>query len=174
MKRVSSMIVPGANLGLGYAERLLAGVTAERYARFASPGGVVVKSNHVAFVLGHLSLYPSRIMQFLKLPVGVTAFPSHYEPLFTAGAECRDDPDGKIYPPLPELKTRFFDGYKTAIAGVEAAADEAFDGPNPIEGRSRAMFPTIGAATSFYLVGHVQMHLGQLSAWRRGLGLSPA
>ena len=174
MKRVGSIIAAGAKVGLSYAERLLAGVTPETYARLASPGGVVVKSNHAAFVLGHLSLYPSRIMQFLKMPAGVTAFPPHHAPLFTAGAECQDDADGKIYPPLAELRTQFFEGYEAAIAAVEAAEDEAFDGPNPIEGRSRAMFPTIGAAINFYLMGHVLMHLGQLSAWRRGLGLPPA
>lgn len=174
MKRVSSIIVPGANVGLVYAERLLAGITPETYARFARPGGVMVKSNHAAFALGHLSLYPSRIMQFLKLAPGATAFPPNYESLFASGAECHDDPDGRTYPPLPELKTRFFEGYRAAIAAVEAASDEALDGPNPIEGRSRATFPTIGAATNFYLIGHVQTHLGQLSVWRRGLGLPPA
>jgi hypothetical protein len=38
----------------------------------------------------------------------------------------------------------------------------------------RDLFPTIGAAINFYLIGHVQVHLGQISAWRRGMGLPPA
>ncbi len=174
MGRISAIIVPGARLGQGYAERLLTGVTPEAYTRLARPGGVTVKSNHAAFILGHLSLYPNRIMLFLKQPPGPTAFPPHYEPLFKAGAECQDDPDGRIYPPLPEMQEQFFKGYKTAIDAVESAEDEAFDGPNPIEGRSRELFPTIGAAVNFYLIGHVQLHLGQLSAWRRATGLPPA
>ena len=174
MNRIGSIIAPGAKLGLMYAERLLAEVTGANYARFAQPGGVVVKSNHPAFILGHLSLYPVRIMQNLNLPDGATAVPPGYEALFKFGVECQDDPDGKIYPPLAELKTQFFEGHKAAIAAVESAADEAFDGPNPAEGRLRELFPTIGTALNFYLIGHVQVHLGQFSAWRRAMGLPAA
>ena len=174
MANIGSIIAPGAKLGLMYAERLLAGVTPETYARFARPGGVEVKSNHAAFILGHLSLYPVRTMQYLNLPPGSTAFPPNYESLFKFGVECQDDSDGKVYPPLPELKALFFESYKAAIAAVENSPDEPFGAPNPAEGRLREMFPTVGAALNFYLIGHVQVHLGQFSAWRRGMGLPPA
>ena len=174
MARIGSIIAPGAKLGLMYAERLLAGVTPETYARFARPGGVAVKSNHAAFILGHLSLYPVRTMQYLNLPPGPTVFPPNYESLFKFGVECQDDPDSKVYPPLAELKTLFFESYRAAIAAVENSPDEPFGVPNPAEGRPRELFPTVGAALNFYLIGHVQVHLGQFSAWRRGMGLPPA
>jgi hypothetical protein len=174
MGTVGSYIAPGAKLGLMYTERLLAGVASETYARFARPGGTLVASNHFAFVLGHLSIYPQRVMQHLGLPAGVTAAPSNYDALFKAGVECQDDAEGKIYPPLDELKSRFFDGHRAAIAAVEAAADEAFAAPNPTEGRMRELFPTVGAAVNFYLIGHVQVHMGQISAWRRAMGLPAA
>ncbi len=174
MPGIGSVIAPGAKLGQMYAEQLLAGVTPENCARFAAPGGEMVKSNHAAFVLGHLSLYPIRTMQCLKLPPGSTEYPSQYEALFKAGVDCRDDPAGRIYPPLEELKTLFFEAHKAAIAAVESAPDEAFDAPNPATGRLRELFPTIGAALNFYLIGHVELHLGQLSAWRRAMGLPPA
>jgi hypothetical protein len=157
-----------------YAERLLAGITQESYARFARPGGVEVQSNHPAFILGHLSLYPTRVMQYLKQPVGPTAFPPSYEPLFKFGAECQDDPAGNIYPRFEDMRQFFLDAYRAAIAAVESAPDEAFDAPNPAEGRLREMFPTVGSAINFYLVGHVQVHLGQFSAWRRAMGLPAA
>ncbi len=174
MPRVGSIIAAGAKLAQMYAERLLGGVTQENCARFASPGGVVIKSNHAAFVFGHLSLYPIRTMQCLNLPVGPTQFPASYEALFKFGVECQDDPDGRIYPPLEELRSLFFDAYKVAIAAIESAADEPFDAVNPAEGRLREVLPTVGAALNFYLIGHVQVHLGQLSAWRRAMGLPPA
>jgi hypothetical protein len=174
MGQIGSIIAPGARLGQMYAERLLAGVTPETCARFARPGGVVIKSNHPSFLLGHLSLYPVRTMQYLKLPLGPTAFPPHYESLFKFGVECEDDPEGSKYPPLSELKTLFFESYRAAIEAVEPAPDEAFDVPNPAEGRLRQMFPTVGAALNFYLIGHVQVHLGQFSAWRRAMGMAPA
>lgn len=174
MGRVAQIISAGARLGLMYPERLLAGVTAENYARFARPGGVEIKSNHPAFILGHLALYPGRIMQNLGQPVGPTACPAGYEALFKFGVECQDDVSGSIYPPLDELREKFVTGYGTAIAAVEAAPDEAFDAPNPAEGRLRELFPTVGTAINFYLIGHVQVHLGQFSSWRRAMGLPPA
>lgn len=171
MSRTGSFIAPGAKLGLMYAERLLNGVTQENYARFAAPGGVVIKSNHPAFVLGHLVLYPARVLQQLGLPADKVAAPGGYEALFKAGVECQDDPDGRIYPKLDELKTLFFDYHRAAIAGVEAAPEERFDAPNPAEGRMRELFPTLGGAVNFYLIGHVEVHMGQISAWRRAMGL---
>jgi hypothetical protein len=174
MNRIGSIIAPGAKLGLMYAERLLSEVTDTNHARFARPGGVVIKSNHPAFILGHLSLYPARASQYLHLPTTETAFPPSYEVLFKFGVECQDDPDGTIYPPTAELKRQFFDSYRAAIAAIESAPDEAFDAPNPAEGRLRELFPTIGTALNFYMIGHVQVHLGQFSAWRRMMGMSSA
>jgi hypothetical protein len=174
MATIGSIIVPGAQLSLAYAERLLAGVTQETFARFARPGGVLVKSNHPAFVFGHLSLYPARIMQNLQLPVGATAYPMTYERLFKAGVECQDDTSGTVYPEMRTLMTFFSESYTVAIAAVKSAPEELFALPNPVEGRSRELFPTVGAAVNFYLIGHVQSHLGQLSAWRRAMGLSAA
>lgn len=174
MGTIGSVIAPGAKLGLMYAERLLNGITPDNYAKFAKPGGVTVASNHLAFVLGHLSLYPQRVLQNLGQPIGPTAVPAAYDALFKAGVECQDDPDGKIYPKLDELKARFFDGYRAAIAAVEAAPDDAYAAPNPAEGRLKELFPTVGMAVNFYLIGHVQVHLGQISAWRRAMGLPAA
>lgn len=174
MSRIGSIITPGARLGQAYTQRLLADVTPQTCARFASPGNTIVKSNHPAFILGHLCLYPARIMQNLELDPGTTAFPPQYESLFKFGVECQDDPSGTIYPPLEELSTRFFDSYQAAIAAVEAAEGDVFDKPNPAEGRLRELFPTVGAAINFYLIGHVQVHLGQFSAWRRAMKLKPA
>ena len=174
MSQSSAIIAPGARLSSIYAQRLMTGVTPEMFAKFARPGGVVVKSNHPAFVFGHLSLYPARIMQSLNLPLGATAYPADYEGLFKAGAECQDDPNGTIYPPMKSLMTFFAESYRVAIAAVESASDDVFALPNPVEGRSRELFPTIGAAVNFYLIGHVQNHLGQLSAWRRAMGLPAA
>lgn len=174
MAGVGSIIAPGANLGLMYAERLLKDVTPAMFGRLARPGGVVLQSNHPAFVFGHLCLYPSRVMQNLELPPGVTAFPANYESLFKNGAECQDDPDGKIFPAMNELTALYFDAYRAAIAAVESADDEMFHAPNPAEGRLRDLFPTVGAAVNFYLTGHVQVHFGQISAWRRAMGLPPA
>lgn len=174
MKSIGPVIRASADLSILYAERLLNGVAAAQFGRLASPGGVVVKSNHPAFIFGHLSLYPARVLSHLRLDPGPHAAPAAYEALFKNGVECRDDPGGTIYPPMNELTARFFAGYRAAADAVGQADDERLLAPNPAEGRMRELFPTIGAAVNFYLGGHVQNHLGQMSAWRRATGLPAA
>jgi hypothetical protein len=174
MARIGEILAAAATPGVLSARRLLSGVTPQNYARLARPGGQVVQSNHAAFVLGHLALYPAKVLARLGRPAGPTACPDAWPALFEAGAECRDDADGKLYPPLDELTGRFFAGYEAAMQAVAAADDAALLAPNPTEGRSRELFPTLGAVVAFYLAGHVMNHLGQLSAWRRCIGLPSA
>lgn len=173
MQQIGPMIAASGSVGLNYAERLLTGVTADQFARLARPGGQVVQSNHPAFVFGHLSLYPPRIFQLLGANNPHGPLSGDYERLFKAGIECVDDPDRRIYPPMAELTERFFASHKSAIQVVAAANDADMVKPNPAEGRMRELFPTIGAVLTFFLSGHIQNHLGQMSAWRRAMGLAP-
>lgn len=174
MGQYGAMIAASGSLALVYSERLMAGLTQQNYARFARPGGVELRSNHPAFILGHLCIYPQRILQQLGLVTDAAKVPAAYEPLFKNGVECQDDPQGKIYPPLDEIQGNYFKGYRAAINAVAEASDQKLLELNPLEGRMRELFPTLGAAFTFYLAGHTQSHLGQLSAWRRAQGLAPA
>jgi hypothetical protein len=174
MGQIGQIIASAATPTLLYAERLLVGVTPDMFARLAQPGGAVVRSNHPAFVLGHLSLYPPKILERLSQPAGAAAYPPAYEALFKSGVECQDDPAGTIYPPMKALTKQFFEGYRAARLAIEAAPDDLLCGPNPAEGRMREMFPVLGGMLNFYLTGHAQSHLGQLSAWRRAMGLPAA
>ncbi len=175
MTSIAPIIIAQAKMGLGYAERLVSGVRPDQFARLASPGGETLKSNHPAFVFGHLALYPAKALTLIGRPVPEAAkLSSNYDELFKAGAECRDDADGKLYPPMDEVMRHFTDSYKAAIESISTVDDETLLKPNPNEGRMKELFPTIGAAVTFYLGGHVQMHLGQISAWRRAMGLAAA
>jgi len=174
MATLGSIIAASASLTPIYAERLLAGIQAADFARFARPGGVSVVSNHPAFVLGHLAIYPARVMERLGRPVGDAAAPPGFEELFKAGAECRDDPQGSIYPSMQTITDAFFKGYRVATAAIAEAADAQLAGSNPAEGRLRELFPTLGAMMGFYICGHPQMHLGQMSVWRRMMGMPAA
>ena len=55
-RSLGNIIADSLAVSLAYGERLLAGVSGERFARFSTPGGVVIASNHPDFVYGHLSL----------------------------------------------------------------------------------------------------------------------
>jgi hypothetical protein len=172
--KIAEMILSGSGLTLDYAERLLVGVTPEMFGKFARPGGVVLKSNHAAFVFGHLSLYSPKVLEHLKRPTAAVACPPGFDAVFKNGVECQDDPTGTIYPPMAAITDQFFRGYRAARAALAETDDALLLSPNPTEGRMRELFPTLGSMLIFYFDGHAQMHLGQVSAWRRAMGLAAA
>lgn len=171
-RSLGNTIADSLQLSLGYAERLLKDVSAEQFARFAAPGGQTVESNHAAFVYGHLSLYAPRILE--ALGKDAPAIPDGFEANFSKDAKCIDDADGKIYPTMDEITTFFFAGYRAVAEALKDADDSVFQKPNPTGGRMTELFPTIGSMHNFYVGGHMMIHMGQVSAWRRMLGLGAA
>jgi len=164
-RSIGNIIADSLKLSVGYAERLLTGVPAARFARFARCGGEVVESNHPAFVYGHLSLYAPRILQQLGHPA--PSVPEHFQHLFSKDAVCRDDEDGDLYPPMDEITAFFFEGHRMLAGALRGSPDATFAQANPAEGRMKELFPTLGSVQTFYCGGHMMMHLGQVSAWRR-------
>ncbi|TWU57146.1 DinB family protein [Rubripirellula reticaptiva] len=173
MSTIGPMFAASANLGLANAERLLSGIAASDFGRFARPGGQAIVSNHPAFVCGHLSLYASKVLHDLKQDASAFEPSAAYQNLFSKNATCADDPDGTIYPGKDELVERFLSGYRAVSAALMTAPDELFTAQLPDE-VMRAKFPTVGAADCFYVGGHLLLHIGQLSAWRRAMGMAPA
>ena len=173
MSNIGPMISASARLGLGYARRLLKDVTPEQFARFAKIGDTTIESNHAAFIYGHLSLYACRVID------GVGGDASGYQPsaafleAFSKDAKCVDDPDGSIYPGMDEVTSALLESYSAAADALDAADDAVFLTENPNE-VMRGKFPTTGAMHAFYMSGHFMMHMGQMSAWRRAMGLGPA
>ncbi|MEZ6129959.1 MAG: hypothetical protein R3C59_14850 [Planctomycetaceae bacterium] len=171
-RSLGNIIADSLQLGLDYANRLLKDMPADQFGRFATPGGQPVESNHAAFVFGHLSLYPGRILT--ALGQAAPPVPDGFEACFSKDARCVDDPDSTVYPPMDQIVTCFQDGYSAALSALRAADDSVLQQPNPMGGRMTELFPTIGSMHAFYVGGHMMMHLGQVSAWRRMLGLGAA
>lgn len=174
MGQIGRLIASGGSLTIPYAERLIAGVTTEQFARLARPGGIVMQSNHPAWVFGHLALYPAKVLERLGRPIGDTQPPPGFDELFKNGAACQDDPAGTIYPNMDAVTKFFFSAQRIALSAIEEADDAKLLGQNPAEGRMRELFPTLGSMLIFYVDGHAQNHFGQISAWRRAMGLPPA
>ena len=171
-RSLGNVIADSLQVSLGYGERLLKDIPADRFARFATPGGTVVTSNHPAFVYGHLSLYAPKVLFQIGHPA--PPLPDHFEIRFSKDATCVDDTDGDLYPSRDEIVDFFLEGHRMVMAALRSTPDETFQQPNPAEGRMRQLFPTIGSAQAFYCGGHMMMHLGQVSAWRRMEGLGVA
>jgi len=75
---------------------------------------------------------------------------------------------------MDEITAFFFEGHRMLLGALRASPDATFDQTNPAEGRMRDLFPTLGSVQTFYCGGHIMMHLGQVSAWRRMEGLGAA
>ena len=171
-RSLGNVIADSLHLSLGYADRLLEGIAAERFPRFAVVGGRIVDSNHPAFVYGHLSLYAPKILHQIGAPA--PQVPEHFEIRFSKDSTCVDDPDLDLYPSLDEIVAFFHEGYRMVTGALRSTPEEVFQKPNPAEGRMKELFPTIGSVQTFYCGGHMMMHLGQVSAWRRMEGLGAA
>jgi hypothetical protein len=168
---IGNMIAACCSFGIAYADRLLTDVSATHFAQFARPGGQLVESNHPAFIFGHLSLYGASIVENLGGDLAAVGPPENYPSLFSKQAVCQDDPDGNIYPAMDEIVACFYTGHRAAVAILRDTDDETFLKESPVEGRLRELFPTMGALLAFYVGGHMMTHLGQMSAWRRMMGM---
>jgi len=154
---------------MGISEMLLKDIPDERFARLPVGKDGAINTNHPSFVLGHLALYPPRLIA-LAQGEEPPAFEPEFNAVFAAGVECKDDPDGSIYPPRAAVFERFNAGYKSLMDVLRAMPDERVGEPIGDE-RWRERFPTVGSALSFVSAVHIAYHLGQLSAWRRAEGL---
>jgi hypothetical protein len=160
------LVIPSAELGIRYAEQLVKTIPADVFAKMP-----MKDLNSAAFNIGHLSIYGDRACSLLGRSDLVKPMPYSVD-LFKNGAPCLDQPG--LYPAKDVLVSTFLERQRLAIEAYAGASEAALNAENPAEGRFKEMFPTVGSAVSFLLNGHVQSHLGQISAWRRVMGLGSA
>jgi hypothetical protein len=170
---ICDFVKPGALAVRGYAERLLKDVTPQMFARTPVVNGAVVTINHPAFVFGHLSLYPVQLAEMVGVSTQGMIVPTSYSGLFKIGAQCHDDAEGTIYPAMEELTSGYFASYDALLSVLSSIQSEKLNLPleNPAR---REKFGTVGAFMTYLLLAHPQGHLGQISGWRRCMGLGPA
>ena len=173
-RSLGNTIADSLRLSLGYEERLLTDVPKDRFARFASPGGQTVISNHPAFIYGHLSLYAGQIIQQLGRTDLNASVPDSYPGIFGKDQKCIDDGEGTVYPDMNEVVEAYKNGYGQVMTALREVSDDVLQQDNPAGGRMTELFPTLGSLHGFYTGGHMMIHFGQLSAWRRMEGLGPA
>ena len=169
---LGNVIGDSLSLSIGYAERLLAGIDNDQFGRLPHVGEQVIQSNHPAFIYGHLSLYAPKIIA--NLGGDPMDLPEGFENLFSKDAQCVDDPEQTLYPSRDVIVDAFFGGYRQVLEDIRNASDTVLARDNPTPGRLRELFPKLGSMTAFYVGGHCMIHLGQLSAWRRVMGLAAA
>ncbi len=170
---VAELVVAYGRRARLHAEKMVKGIRPEQFAQRPVVGGQLIETNHPAFVYGHLSPYPARVLVMLGFDSQAAAVPVEWTPLFRGDAVCWDDPTGRPYPPMDALVSAFLRAHDAALAGVLTRPDDAFMKPQPDE-TYRNMFPLVGNAVFSMLNNHVLFHVSQVSAWRRCMGLGSA
>ncbi|MDA0213973.1 MAG: DinB family protein [Planctomycetota bacterium] len=159
------IIAPGLRMTLGYADKLVQTIPAEKFSHMPRSD-----LNSPGFCIGHLALYASAVAGMLGNKELGDA-PAGYGELFNHGLPCVDRPG--LYPSKDALVAEFTKGW-TKVADILPGVDETvFAQANPMTQMADKL-PTVGAMVAFMCLAHNQMHLGQISAWRRVMDLGSA
>ena len=148
----AQLVLPGAELGLNYANQLVATIPADLFSKMPSSDRMK-DMNSPAFYIGHLSIYGDRVCTLLGRTDLVKPMPYSVD-LFKNGAVCLDQPG--LYAGKDVLVATFFERQRLAVQAFTSADDKTLQAENPADGRFKEMFPTIGSAVAFLLVGHGQ------------------
>jgi hypothetical protein len=145
-----------------YCRRLVGDLADERLAEQPQAG-----VNHPAWILGHLALTADGLQEMLGAQ---KTLPPEWKALFGAGS--KPSATRANYPSKPELVRAFEESYQQVRQRAAVASADQLSRPttNP---RIKESLPTAKDTLTFVLTGHMGVHLGQLSSWRRMIGLPP-
>ena len=151
------------NFHLGQATRLVSDLTDEQMVQ--QPHGVI---NHPAWTLGHLAWVANHLAGMfgadVPLPDGWT---ETFKPGGTPSNNAAD------YPSKEEILAQLTAQHEAAAKAVADADPSVFANATPDE-QTRAFMPTVGDFAAILMTTHEAGHLGQVTAWRRAMGLPPA
>ncbi len=158
---LASAILVSWNRNGAYALRLVGDLSPAQWTAQPVPGRTL---NHPAWVLAHLNLY-----------AGVAAALAAGEPFddpasHRYGAKSEVSADPHAYPEPRALADEFDRLHARAAAALAGAGEALLMSPTPLE-RWRNLHPRTGDMLVTLMVKHESGHLGQLSAWRRAMGL---
>ena len=130
----------------------------------AQRGGIV---NHSSWLVGHLIFS----CQELAAVVGVPPWlPRDWAKRYGPGSAPESDASAYVSKQvaldmLREAQTRL-------VQAIETLGDEDLDRQFPQESL-RDIFPTVRHALTQVMIGHTAYHIGQMSVWRKSMGLPP-
>ena len=165
MPTLPEIVLPSAKLVLMYSDMLSKEITAEQFGLV--PEGV--NCNSPAFNYGHMALYADMCCQTLGRDDLAKNDPKMKE-LYEFGVKSQADPKGALYGTKDDLLAMFKDRHEAAMRAFAEATPEALNAPMP-EGMMGDVMKNKGAMAAFMLTGHPFGHLGQISTWRRCMGM---
>lgn len=144
-----------------YAERLVADLPDDQLVAQPVPGQTM---NHAAWILGHLSAYPPVLTAMLQNA------PFEDPANHPCGRDSHPLSDRAAYPPKAQIVAHYLtvhDGLSETLADIDPSI---LQHSTPLA-RWQERFPHLSDACIHLMLHHEGVHLGQLSAWRRAMGL---
>ncbi|MCC6909620.1 MAG: DinB family protein [Phycisphaerales bacterium] len=166
MTSSTQFLAGNLRITLGLADALARDIPADKFAFKPHP-----TINHPAWCFGHLSLYPDRAFNSILGRTDLARTNERFTKLFEPGSKCLDD--ASIYPAKDEIMAELRERHAVMLDYLETVDDEVLQRPTAHE-RYASRFPQIGHVLHFLFANHVTMHLGQVSSWRRCIGLPSA
>jgi hypothetical protein len=130
----------------------------------AQPNGIM---NHPTWVIGHLTHACHLLGGVMGLPEWL---PEGWAERFGTGSV--PVADSGLYETKAETLAILGDAEARIARVVGRLDDSRLDEPFP-DKAYRDVFPTVRHALTQVLVGHTANHVGQVSVWRRAMGLPP-
>ncbi len=144
-----------------YTRRMVEPLTDEQMTAQPIP---IVTLNHPAWILSHLGAYGPMLGAILRDELAE-------DPVdYPFGIKSEPDSDPSVYQPRLALLEHFTSSYDDAAEAFLHASDDVLARQTPFE-RWQTRFPTIAHLPPQFFLKHTATHLGQLSAWRRAMGL---
>jgi uncharacterized damage-inducible protein DinB len=161
-------IIRQLNFNLAYAKKLVEDVTDEQMTIKPSSG----LDNHPAFTLGHLATAYANLLNNLT---GKFIVADGFKELFARsgpGDPTLPNADVTVYPSKEKLIAEMEKQHKRLTEYLLSMDQRKL--AEKFEWRFASFFPTYQDRILFLCVNHYAMHLGQLAAWRRAMGLPSA
>lgn len=163
MSVIFEAIALGWKNNLDYGQRLVSDLSEEQMILQPAPEGKA-PANHPAWVLAHLNTYVP-IVQALVQGEG---FADPKDAPF--GMQSKPETELNVYPAKADLLNDFVAGHER-VADLLKSADASILEQAVTLDRWKNRMPTVASALVYLGMCHENLHLGQLSAWRRIQGM---
>ena len=161
-------IIKQYDFNLEYAKVLVSDVSEELMTMKPAKG----LDNHPAWTLGHLVSASADLASDLGANFDV---PKGWAELFIRngpGDPRKPARDSTKYPSKMEIITELESQHNKVKALLKTMDENKFK--ESLTWRFSNFMPTLGDVITFMCINHESMHLGQLAAWRRSIGLDSA
>ncbi len=159
---IDSTVKHSLKFNVGFLKTLLAGIEEDQMTHQPCPG-----MNHPAWIVGHLVV---TMAGAAKIAGAGYVPPEGWPALF--GKQSTPVGEAGAYPAKQTLLDELDKSIEALMPVMDQLDADALAAENPIEG-FRERMPTVGDALTFIFNSHLGLHCGQLSAWRRAIGLPP-